>query len=99
MGLTIGRSAVSPRTTRCQPLLPRCRAVCLTCQRRKFRHPGGVLRRPAADYEPAESYESYEDSYDDAPRRGRRGGRKTTVVLGFFALAFLAVAVPRVFGI
>lgn len=58
-----------------------------------------MLRRPAADYEPAESYDSYEDSYDDAPRRGRRGGSKTTVVLGFFALAFLAVAVLRVFGI
>jgi endonuclease/exonuclease/phosphatase family metal-dependent hydrolase len=57
-----------------------------------------VLRRTADDYQPAESYEPYEDE-DDAPGRRRRGGRKTTVALLFFALAFLAVAVLRVFGI
>jgi endonuclease/exonuclease/phosphatase (EEP) superfamily protein YafD len=58
-----------------------------------------VLRRTAG-YEPAGSYEDYEDyEAEETPRRRRLGGRTVTFLLLIFALAFLAIAVQRVFGI
>lgn len=60
-----------------------------------------MLRRTAADdYDPPEPYSgSYpDDDYDDSPRR-RPGGRKTTLALWLFGLAFLAIAVLHLLGI